>query len=101
MPKKKQLPMSKSDAIREHKKAHPEMGAKRIAGFLNEDGYNVSPQYVAMVLCNDRRKDGKQGFANPGDVPCSALMAVKGFVAEMGGLEKAKKVLDVYDQLVE
>lgn len=101
---KKKLAMSKSKAIRNLKAQKPEIGPKAIAETLEKKGYKVSAQFVSTVLSNDRKKNGKVGRrGRPGGTVITGddILVAKDLVAKVGGIENAKKVLELYGQIVE
>ncbi|MDA7541246.1 hypothetical protein N8639_00230 [bacterium] len=58
MKKRKPIPLSKSDAIREFKRDNPKIGPKRIAAALNEQGYEVTAQFVSPSCPTNDEKNG-------------------------------------------
>jgi len=98
---KKKLAMSKSKAIRNLKAQKPEIGPKAIAETLEKKGYKVSAQFVSTVLSNDRKKNGKVGRPGGTVITGDDILVAKDLVAKVGGIENAKKVLELYGQIVE
>ena len=114
MARKKSAPkLSKSAAIREYSGSHASAKPKEIAEALNKSGYAVTPQYVSMILSNDRKKAGKPkrtrrtktSSAKPKATPnqqlsMEDLLAAKQLIQATGSLAKAKAALDAYANLV-
>ena len=98
--KAKVLPMSKSEAIRSFKEANPNVGPKSIAATLNEEGYNVTAQFVSTVLSNDRRKTGSGRTKSIEDLSVTDLKVAKELVRKLGGIENAKTALTAYSDLI-
>lgn len=122
MPKRKQpgksaSRVSKAQAIREYKKSNPNAMPKAIAEEMKKHGLNCTPQYVSMILSNDRRKGGKPtrkpgrpaGSTNAASTRAKAtggaklsvedLLLAKKFISELGGVEKAKSAVDALEKL--
>ena len=100
---KKKLRMTKSDAIRNLKTKNQELGPKEIAATLGKEGYKVSAQFVSTVLSNDRKKAGKVGRrGRPSSTVITGddVLVAKDLVEQVGGIENAKKVLELYGQIV-
>lgn len=100
---KKKLELSKSDAIRNLKSQNQDIGPKAIAETLGKEGYKVSAQFVSTVLSNDRRKMGKvgrRGRPSSNVITGKDVLVAKDLVEQVGGIENAKKVLELYGQIV-
>jgi predicted nucleic acid binding AN1-type Zn finger protein len=113
MARKKAAPtQSKSAAIRDYRASHATAKPKEIAEALNGSGYEVTPQYVSMILSNDRKKTGpskKRGrpagtktksSTSGQQVSMEDLLSAKQLISATGGLEQAKAALDAYQKLV-
>lgn len=115
-PKKASQPTNKAQSIREYKADHPTAMPKAIAEHLNLQGVDCTPQYVSMILSNDRRQGStaprRRGRpagstkANRAAVSVKSsqlslndVMVAKDFVAQLGGVDKAKAAVEVFDQL--
>ena len=114
--KKSATTMSKSGAIRDYASNNASAKPKAIAEALNKQGYKVTPQYVSMILSNDRRKGGKTSgtrgrrkkvaavaappAAKGKEVSMADLLAAKQLIQSTGSLAKAKAALDAYTNLV-
>ncbi len=108
---------NKSQAIRDHKKAHPNHKPAKIASELGKTGIDVSAQFVSTILSNSKRRknirkpgrpkgtvaSGKPfGASKPShdDVSFESLLKVKQIVIEMGGIPQAKAALLALEQLM-
>jgi len=102
VPKKaKELPFSKSEAIRNYKGENPTAGPKRIASALNDEGYDVTAQFVSTVLSNDRRKHGLINRKKSADeLSISDLQFAKELVDRLGGVDNAITAINAYSQLI-
>ncbi len=111
MARKKAAPtQSKSAAIRDYRASHATAKPKEIAEALNGSGYEVTPQYVSMILSNDRKKTGPSRGRPAGtktksstsgqQVSMEDLLSAKQLISATGGLEQAKAALDAYQKLV-
>ena len=114
MARKKSAPkLSKSAAIREYSGNHGSAKPKEIAEALQKSGYAVTPQYVSMVLSNDRKKAGKPKRTRrpttrsvkpkataKSKLSMEDLLAAKQLIQATGSLDKAKAALDAYANLV-
>ena len=100
--------VSKAEAIRQYKAAHPEAKAKEIAAALTQQGVEVTAGRVSSVL---RGPSGRnkvdvetirkasvfvQQYPGKLDEAVSAIEAVGQFIAECGGAEKAKAALEAF-----
>ena len=100
---KKKPEKTKSDAIRDLKRKHDELGPKEIAETLGKEGYDVSAQFVSTVLSNDRKKMGvvgRRGRPSNTVITGDDVLVAKDLVAKVGGVENAKRVLELYSQIV-
>ena len=114
MARKKAAPkLSKSAAIREYSGSHGSAKPKEIAEALTKSGYAVTPQYVSMILSNDRKKAGKPKrtrrtkaksakpkATNNQQLSMDDLLAAKQLIQATGTLATAKAALDAYADLV-
>ena len=109
--------VNKSQAIRDYKKANPNLKPARIAEALNEDGIEVSAQFVSTILSNSkkrktirkpgrpkgsvaRKKSSASRQPSAEDVSFESLLKVKEIVIEMGGIPQAKAALRALEQLL-
>ena len=109
MPKKAPANVSKSAAIRDYKTSHPDAKPKAIAAALNKSGYDVTAQYVSMILSTDRRKAGtaktrtataKFTRGKGSTVSVDDVLAAKKLVNEIGGVEAAQAAIEAYRSLL-
>ena len=115
MARKKAAPtLSKSAAIRDYRASHASAKPKEIAEALNGSGYEVTPQYVSMILSNDRKKSGtskKRGrpagskakpkaSTSSQQVSMDDLLSAKQLIQSSGGVEQAKAALAAYEKLI-
>lgn len=99
--KTKELPFSKSEAIRNYKEENPSVGPKRIASALNDEGYDVTAQFVSTVLSNDRRKHGLINRKKSADeLSITDLQVAKELVDKLGGVDNAITALNAYSDLI-
>jgi len=97
----KALMMSKSEAIRNCKNKNPSMGPKRIALTLNNQGYQVTAQFVSRVLSSDRRKiRGTNGNHADQNVSVVDLRIAKKLVQRLGGIDNARMAMGAYTELL-
>ena len=117
MPRRKKQPtLSKASAIRDYKSTNPNAKPKEIAESLAKEGYEMTPQYVSMILSNDRRKSGStksrsSGAGNTsfgrrgrppksrGTVSVDDVLVAKQFVGEMGSVEAAQAAVSAFAKL--
>lgn len=116
--KKSATKSSKSAAIRDFQQNNSSSKPKDIAAALNKEGYKVTPQYVSMILSNDRRKSGKpagvrgrkpkstnaSSATSPKSskpVSMDALLAAKKLVRAVGGTAQARAAVDAYSKLID
>ncbi len=104
MARRSKIGGSKSKAIREYRKDHPDSKPKEIAENLNQAGYKISPQYVSTILSNDRNKVSKgRGRRRVGISAGSSidhLLAVKKLVNDVGSVEAAQQAIAQYSKLM-
>ena len=105
--------VSKAEAIRQYKAAHPEAKAKEIAAALTEQGVEVTAGRVSSVLRGGTSRNKVdvetirkasvfvQQYPGKLDEAVSAIEAVGQFIAECGGAEKAKAALEAYKAVAE
>lgn len=100
MPKKTKPILSKSEAIRRHKTEHPTDGPKVMADILNQQGYDVTAQFISTVLSNERRKKGLTGRGRrSNELLAEDLIDVKRLVDKLGGIDKAMAAIEIYSEL--
>jgi hypothetical protein len=102
-----------SQLIRDHLAAHPGDGPQAVAAALKSNhGREVTPQFVSTVKSNDKKRKRRRGrkargpgrpaaAANDVKLSMEALMAAKKFVAQMGGVGKAKSAVDTLARLLD
>lgn len=116
MAKKK---VNKSQAIREHLKAHPNQKPAEAAAALTKRGVKVTPQYVSVVKSSDNKKSGGKSQTGAGkaatgrrgrppkskptsaqqDVSVRSIVAAKQLVEQAGSVEKAYAAIEAYSEI--
>lgn len=102
--------ISKAAAIRDYKAAHSNAKPKEIAEHLNSKGFEMTPQYVSMILSNDRRKDGTARVRSTtgrvvtsgrkaGNLSIDDVLVAKSFVDKVGGVEAAKAAVEAFAKI--
>lgn len=110
MAKRKRSTVNKSDAIRQYKAEHPDAKPKQIAEALTQQGIAVKPHMVSTVLYNQKRAEGGKLKGRRGRKPAAraavggngqygVLIEAKKFAEAAGGIDAARKVLDVLAKL--
>ena len=108
--KKTKKSMSKAGAIRDYKAAKPDSKPKEIAEYLNSQGFDLTAQYVSMILSNDRRKNGtartrtatarvKSTGRKPGNLSIDDVLVAKSFVDQVGGIEAAQAAVEAFAKI--
>jgi len=104
--------VNKSKEIRDYAKAHRRAKPKAISEELTKQGIEVTPGFVSSILSADRAKKKKGGRRAPRaaatvgvssrrstEPSVSDLMKAKALADQLGGVDKAKSVLDTLSQL--
>ena len=93
------MKVNKAQAIRRMFEIHGrEMKPRLIMKMLAEKGIIVSAQQVS----NERyRAENVKGIVNETVILLPELQAAKHFIHQCGGLEKAKRVLDAYLEMIQ
>ncbi len=97
--------VNKSEAIREHKAAHPEAKPKEISEELNKKGVKVSPGFVSTILTKSKAKGPKRSTGKKRGRPPGAMANIEksahgaldnafDFVHKVGGLLNAQQLID-------
>ena len=95
----------KSRAIRDYFEAHPEATPRQVVQALEEQGVSVTEGLVSNIKYSLRRKgsDSKavRSLKAPvnGSLTFEQLALAKRLAAEFGGIEQAKRALDLLAQL--
>ncbi|MEM6688956.1 MAG: hypothetical protein AAF664_05985 [Planctomycetota bacterium] len=123
MGRKKAGEVSKSQAIRDHKKANPNQKPKQIAQELGKKGISVTPGFVSTILSTSKRSKGTRRRGRPAGstnrtskktttsrrvkttssdatTQYSDLLAMKATVKELGGIEQARTALAALEELM-
>jgi len=110
---KKKSGVNKSQAIRDYVAANPTAKPNEVANALSKEGVSVTPQFVSTVKSMSKRKKGaKKRPGRPGRKPgprkasdkgvsVESLQQAKKMADSMGGVDEAKKALDVLSKLVD
>lgn len=106
----KKTATNKTKLIKDAMAENPEATPKEIADSLSKHG--ISAQYVSTVKFNMNKKAEGRPVGKPGRRPGTAsigssssqieysdLMKAKGLADQMGGVQKAKAVLDALSEL--
>lgn len=123
MGRKKAGEVSKSQAIRDYKKANPSQKPKQIAQELGKKGISVTPGFVSTILSTSKRSKGTKRRGRPAGstrrtakkagatrrtkstasdaaTQYSDLLAMKATVKELGGIENARAALAALEELM-
>ena len=106
MAKRKRGGVNVSQLVRDYKSQHKRSKPKDIAEALSAGGTKISPQYVSTVLSNWRRKKGRKGKRaavssnNGAGIDVAQLVKGKKLVAQLGGIEQAKQVIDALAKIL-
>jgi len=99
--------VNKSQAIRDALKQHPKAGPKEISEILSKQGIKVSAVFVSNVKSISKKKRGRRKKATAAVKPAvsdkvsiSTLVQAKNLADQIGGVEKAKQMLDTLAKLV-
>lgn len=128
MAKKKTDGVNKSQMIRDYYEANPSARPLEVAAAMQEQGLNVTAQFVSTVKSNSKKskKTGRRGrpagssskqvpatkatknapaaakrSAASGEVSLDSLLNAKKLINEMGGIENARNALTVLEQLTD
>ncbi len=110
MAKRKRSTVNKSEAIRDYARDNPGAMPKQIAEALMQQGIEVTPHMVSTVLYNQKRAQGRTRKGRRGRKPgvraaaggngqYNVLIEAKKFAEAAGGIDAARKVLDVLAKL--
>ncbi|MHB1036908.1 MAG: hypothetical protein ACYC0Y_20015 [Pirellulales bacterium] len=99
--------VNKSQLIRDYLKANPGAMPVAVAAALKEQGIEVSPRVVSVVKWQMSAKKPKRGRKPTSAKPASKraaisaddLVQMKQLADKLGGLDAAKRALDVLDSL--
>lgn len=129
MAKKNSSGVNKSQAIRDYYADNPAAKPIEVAEAMKAQGIDVNAQFVSTVKSNAKKskKTGRRGRpagvsakasaapsakklgrpaaaqarANNGEVSLDSLISAKKLVEEMGGVENARNVISVLEQLMD
>lgn len=96
-----------SQLVRDYKSQHKRAKPKDIAAALSAQGTKITSQYVSTVLSNARRKKGRRGrraavaASNGGGIDVAQLVKAKKVVAQLGGVEQARKMIDALARILD
>lgn len=96
--------VNKSQAIRDYLAKHPNAMPKEIIADLRTSGTRVSPALVSAVKYGEKkgkRRKKAVGRAKPGrkSITAEDLMQAKGLADQLGGVERAKTILETLEKL--
>jgi len=105
-----QRSVNKSEAVRRYAAEHPEAMPRQIADALNQEGLDVTAQFVSQIkyqskLTGPRTSSRSRGRANKargrklGPLTADELMQVKTLLERLGGEARLAEALDVLRQL--
>lgn len=108
----KKSKVNKSEAVRDYAAAHPNAKPAEIAAAMAEMGIQVTPQAVSTIKYQASKKKGApkrrgrprktavaKSTAAPARGTVTDLMAAKQLADQVGGVEKAKNLLDALAKL--
>ena len=111
MPKKKSTKkVNKTAAIRAYLSEHPNAKPSEATEALKQQGFDISPGYFSMIKSTLNKKQpgkkvarkGKTTSANPTDlVSLDSMLEAKKFVVEVGGIEKARHLVDALAKVMQ
>ena len=90
--------LSKAEAIRRAVNANPDSPPRVLAKQLTAQGYEMTAAYVSAIKTMSKKRD-KTMAIHAGSVSIEALKDAKIFVEKAGGIEEAKRLLDVLEHL--
>ena len=111
MAKKKASQVNKSEAVRKVLAKSPNLSPKEIVEKLKSTGVKVTPAYVSNVKSQSKkgrrgrpvaskgRRRGTNGHATGELISIDALKQARELIENAGGVDKAKKALDVVADL--
>lgn len=124
MAKKASESVNKSQMIRDYMKENPQAKPLEVATAMQEQGFQVTAQFVSTVKSNAKKstKTGRRGRpagstkkpaakatggakaatkVKSSEVTLDSLLNAKKLVQEMGGIEQARSALTVLEQLTD
>jgi len=115
---KKKPKANKTQVIKEYLAANPHTAPKDVAAALNEQGLDVTPNYVSTIKTNMkskgkgkkvaakkkvvvRKKVAPKKQAASDEISLSALLEAKKLAGKLGGVEQAKNAISALAQLTD
>src|SRR5205807_748143 len=91
---------TKSQAIRDYLALHPTVTPKVIKAAMAEKGIKVGDSLISQIKYQSpRSKNGQLGSDGAEKVSLSHLLAAKALVSRVGGVDQARRTIDILARL--